>query len=136
MRIGLYQMSQETDSFNPVLTTLSDFADYGLYEGAEMLEKQRGSGTVGGYIAAVEASGLTSRPCPSRAGWRSPAGASPRKRWATSRTCCGPGWRPRSPWMGSRCSCMAPAPRRGLDDVEGHPSQSPARSSARTCPSS
>src|SRR6188472_1085699 len=64
VRLALVQMSQETNSFDPVLTTLSDFADYGLYEGVEMLEKQRGSGTVGGYIAAVEASGLAIQTLP------------------------------------------------------------------------
>ncbi len=58
MRIALVQMSHESNSFNPVLTTLEDFAAYGLYEGSETLERLRGTGTVGGYLATVEASGL------------------------------------------------------------------------------
>lgn len=58
MRLALVQMSQETDTFNPSPTTLDDFASYGLYDADEMLTKQRDSGTVGGYIAAVEASGV------------------------------------------------------------------------------
>ena len=57
MRIGLYQMSQETDTFNPLLTTMEDFAAFGLETGPEMLERHRGPSTIGGYLAAVEASG-------------------------------------------------------------------------------
>jgi microcystin degradation protein MlrC len=57
MRIGLYQMSQETDTFNPLPTTMDDFAAFGLETGAQMLERHRGPSTIGGYLAAVEASG-------------------------------------------------------------------------------
>jgi len=33
VRIGLVEMTQETDTFNPLPTTMADFASFGLYEG-------------------------------------------------------------------------------------------------------
>jgi microcystin degradation protein MlrC len=61
MRIGLIEISQETDTFNPLPTTLEDFATFGLYDGADMLRDGRGigiaGGAVGGYLATVAASG-------------------------------------------------------------------------------
>jgi microcystin degradation protein MlrC len=56
MRLALIQMSQETDTFNPMLTTLEDFAAFGLERGGDVLERHRGPGTIGGFIGAVEAS--------------------------------------------------------------------------------
>lgn len=58
MRIALIHVSQETDTFNPVPTTLRDYASFGIYEGAEIVEKLRGFGEVGGYLKVVEESGL------------------------------------------------------------------------------
>jgi microcystin degradation protein MlrC len=37
MRIALAEVSQETCSFSPVLTTVDTFRHYGLYEGEEIL---------------------------------------------------------------------------------------------------
>jgi microcystin degradation protein MlrC len=56
MRIGLIQITQETSSFNPTLTTLADFESYGIYEGPEILERLETSGPVGGYLDAVRRS--------------------------------------------------------------------------------
>lgn len=53
MRIGLIQITQETSSFNPTLTTLADFESFGIYEGVEMLERLHASGPVGGYLDAI-----------------------------------------------------------------------------------
>ena len=52
MRIALIQISQETDTFNPLPTTLEDFAAFGLYDGPEML-RRRGQGVTGGRSAAT-----------------------------------------------------------------------------------
>ena len=57
MRLALIHIAQETNDFNPIPTTLKDYEAYGVFEGPEILEKQRGVGQPGGYIAAVEASG-------------------------------------------------------------------------------
>lgn len=56
MRIGLIQITQETSSFNPTLTTLADFESFGIYEGDEMLERLESSGPVGGYLDAIAGS--------------------------------------------------------------------------------
>ena len=48
MRIGLVQVTQETSSFNPTLTTLADFESFGIYEGDEILERLPSAGLVGG----------------------------------------------------------------------------------------
>ena len=58
MRIGLIQIMQETSSFNPTLTTLADFESFGIYEGDEIIERLRSAGPVGGYVAAIEQSGV------------------------------------------------------------------------------
>lgn len=58
MRIGLVQITQETSSFNPTLTTLADFESFGIYEGDEILERLRSAGPIGGYVAGIETSGV------------------------------------------------------------------------------
>ncbi|KAB0268625.1 M81 family metallopeptidase [Microvirga brassicacearum] len=58
MRIAVIHVSQETNDFNPVLTTLRDYEAFGIFEGEEILTKLRGYGQIGGHLAAVEESGL------------------------------------------------------------------------------
>jgi len=48
---------QETDTFNPVPTTLQDFENFGLLEGAQILANVEPNGPVSGYLEAVAASG-------------------------------------------------------------------------------
>jgi microcystin degradation protein MlrC len=56
MRIALACLWQESNSFNPTLTTLRDFETFGLYRGKEMLDALEGANEVGGVIdAAAEA---------------------------------------------------------------------------------
>ena len=57
MRIGLIQVTQETSSFNPTLTTLADFESFGIYEGDEILVRQETAGLVGGYLEGIRQSG-------------------------------------------------------------------------------
>jgi microcystin degradation protein MlrC len=57
-RIATIHIGQETDDFNPVLTTLGDIASFGIHEGREILERMRGIGQVGGCVDAVAAAGL------------------------------------------------------------------------------
>ncbi len=56
MRLAVIHVGQETNDFNPVLTSLRDFQSFGIYEGEEMFAKLRGLGQVGGHLAAVDAS--------------------------------------------------------------------------------
>ena len=64
MRIAIARVSQETDSFSSVETTLEDFRQYGLYEGEELLQKARGVGPVGGFLAAAEEEAIDLVPLP------------------------------------------------------------------------
>lgn len=58
MRIGLIQITQETSSFNPTLTSLVDFESFGIFEGTEIVERLRSAGPVGGYLAGIEQAGV------------------------------------------------------------------------------
>ncbi len=58
MRIGLIHVAQETNDFNPQLTTLRDYRSFGLHLGQEVIDKAGGVGQVGGHLAAVAESGL------------------------------------------------------------------------------
>ena len=74
MRLALFQMGQETDTFNPSPTTLEDFERFGIYEGQEILDNLRGNGTVGGFINAIEASGADIEIVPLSRGWAGAGG--------------------------------------------------------------
>ena len=56
VRIALIHMMQETDTFNPVPTTLADFENVALLEGDEVLTRVDSNGPVAGYLEAVGAS--------------------------------------------------------------------------------
>ncbi|MBX3031681.1 MAG: M81 family metallopeptidase [Chloroflexi bacterium] len=53
MRLAVIGMAQETDTFNPQLTTLDDFRAYGLYEGQQMLEDRHLDARTRGFLTAV-----------------------------------------------------------------------------------
>ena len=74
MRLALIHVGQETNDFNPVPTTLRDFRSFGLFEGAEMVEKGRGIGQVGGYLEAVERSGRAVETVPILRAWAGAGG--------------------------------------------------------------
>ncbi len=74
MRLAVIHVGQETCDFNPVPTTLRDFRSFGLFEGLEVLERSAGIGQVGGYIAAVEASGRRVESVPIIRAWAGAGG--------------------------------------------------------------
>ena len=57
MRIALIHISQETNDFNPQLTTLADFKAFGLYEGEEIVRLGT-IGQIGGHFEAIKRSGV------------------------------------------------------------------------------
>ncbi|MHB2165580.1 M81 family metallopeptidase [Alsobacter sp. R-9] len=57
MRIGLIHVAQETNDFNPQLTTLRDYQSFGLHLGQEVIDKSGGLGQVGGHLAAIAEAG-------------------------------------------------------------------------------
>ncbi len=58
MRIAIIHIGQETNDFNPSLTTLDDFAAFGIYQGGEIPQRMEGRGPVGGCVDAVRKAGL------------------------------------------------------------------------------
>lgn len=52
-RIALIHVMQETDTFNPVPTTLADFENIALLEGDEVLTRFDANGPIAGYLEAV-----------------------------------------------------------------------------------
>ena len=54
MRIAIAEIAQETDTFSPMSADLSDFETYGLFFGAEILQRMRGVGPLGGMLEVVE----------------------------------------------------------------------------------
>ena len=58
MRLALIHISQETNDFNPVPTTVRDYEAFGILEGQDIIETLHDVGQVGGHVAAVNESGL------------------------------------------------------------------------------
>ena len=58
MRIALIHIAQETNDFNPVLTTLADYHSFGIHEGQDIVDKLRAFGQIGGHFKVVDESGL------------------------------------------------------------------------------
>lgn len=58
LRIAIIHVEQETNDFNPVLTTMTDYEAFGIYQGADIVAKLRGLGQVGGFIKVAEESCL------------------------------------------------------------------------------
>jgi len=74
MRLALIHVGQETNDFNPLPTTMRDFEAFGLYDGAEILDRLGQVGQVGGYLAAVAASGRAIETVPITRGWATAGG--------------------------------------------------------------
>jgi microcystin degradation protein MlrC len=74
MRLALIHVGQETNDFNPVPTTLRDFEAFGIHEGEAILARLGAVGQVGGYLAAVAASGRTVETIPIIRGWATAGG--------------------------------------------------------------
>lgn len=69
MRVALIHVGQETNDFNPLPTTLRDYASFGIHEGQEMVRRFRHLGQIGGYLDAVAASGRPVETVPIIRGW-------------------------------------------------------------------
>ncbi|MBM3526199.1 MAG: M81 family metallopeptidase, partial [Alphaproteobacteria bacterium] len=69
MRLALIAVGQETNDFNPVPTSMRDYAAFGIYEGEEILRKLGDFGQVAGYLQAVQGSGRRVETIPIVRGW-------------------------------------------------------------------
>lgn len=54
MRIAVAEVAQETDSFSPLRAGLAEFESFGLYYGADTIDRMRGAGPLGGLLEVVE----------------------------------------------------------------------------------
>jgi len=54
MRIGVAQVSQESNTFNPLPTTRQNFISFGYQRGRELIEQLRETSEVGGFIQSLE----------------------------------------------------------------------------------
>ena len=75
MRIAIAAISQESDTFSPLLSGLEDFKSWGLYDADHMFEALRGVGTIGAFLEALEADRADVIPVPIIAGRAPPGGA-------------------------------------------------------------
>jgi len=64
VRIAIAHVAQESCSFTPARTSIDSFRRYGLYEGAEILDKLRGIGPIGGFLAEGEEQQIAYTPLP------------------------------------------------------------------------
>jgi microcystin degradation protein MlrC len=55
MRIGILQLWQETNTFNPLPTTRRDFEAFGVLRGAELIEQLAETNEPGGFIQSLRA---------------------------------------------------------------------------------
>lgn len=69
MRIALIHVGQETNDFNPLPTSLRDYASFGICEGEDVLLRFHGLGQIGGYYDVVEKSGHAIETVPIIRGW-------------------------------------------------------------------
>ncbi|HEX5103012.1 MAG TPA: M81 family metallopeptidase [Pirellulaceae bacterium] len=55
MRIGIGQLWQETNTFNPLPTTRRDFEEFGVLRGSELIEQLANTNEPGGFIQSLRA---------------------------------------------------------------------------------
>ena len=55
MRIAIGQLWQESNTLNPLPTTLAEFEAFGIYQGAELIERFADTNELGGFIQSLRA---------------------------------------------------------------------------------
>jgi microcystin degradation protein MlrC len=53
MRIAVGQLCQESNTFNPLPTTRTDFEQFGIFRGPELIERMADTNELGGFIQAL-----------------------------------------------------------------------------------
>jgi microcystin degradation protein MlrC len=119
LRIGVIHVSQETNDFNPVPTTLRDYESFGLFEGPEMFEKLRGVGQIGGYLKAVEESGLAIESVPIIRGFAVAGGRISAEAFRFFADRIRAGLEAAGPLDGLALQLHGACAAEGIDDVEG-----------------
>lgn len=119
MRVAVIHIGQETDTFNPRHTTWADFESFGVYRGAEIFERLRGLGQVGGYMAAAEDRGADVESIPIVRGWAGAGGRIDRHSHDTFLDLIRQGLETAGPIDGVAMQLHGACSADGEDDVEG-----------------
>ena len=119
MRIGLIHISQETNDFNPIPTTLEDFRAFGIYEGEAILRELRHVGQVGGYLETVANSPLPIETIPILSTWSCAGGRIAQEALDFFKQKIRTGLKAAGPLDGLHLQLHGACAADGIDDVEG-----------------
>lgn len=119
MRIALIHIGQETNDFNPLATTLRDYASFGIFEGQEILDKLRGLGQVGGHLQAIADSGVQVEHVPIIRAWAAAGGRLDRQTYDFFDRKIRDGLRAAGAIDGLALHLHGACSADGIDDVEG-----------------
>ncbi|MDP6057292.1 MAG: M81 family metallopeptidase, partial [Pirellulaceae bacterium] len=120
MRIAVAEIAQETDSFSPMTAGIKDFESYGLFFGAEILDRMQGVGPIGGLLDVVAEQDVTVELFPIVRAWAAAGGTLTAKtlRFLTRRLVAG--MKEARPLDAVFLSLHGAASAESDDDVEGH----------------
>ncbi|MCU4182438.1 M81 family metallopeptidase [Bosea sp. BH3] len=119
MRLALIHIVQETNDFNPVLTTLADFEAFGLVEGEEIASQFGEIGQIGGHYAAVRESGLAIETVPIIRAWSVAGGRISREAFDFFQAKIRAGLETAGPIDALVLHLHGACAAEGIDDVEG-----------------
>ncbi|WP_449257480.1 M81 family metallopeptidase [Bosea sp. (in: a-proteobacteria)] len=123
MRLALIHIVQETNDFNPQLTTLADFEAFGIYEGGEIARHFGEIGQIGGHYAAVRESGLDIETIPIIRAWAVAGGRISREAFDFFQAKIRAGLETVGPIDGLVLHLHGACAAEGVDDVEGEQAQ-------------
>lgn len=119
MRIAIAEVGQETDSFSPLVTEVRDFEAFGLFQGAEILERMVGVGPLGGLLEVAARQSPPPELIPLIRGWAGAGGALTDDTLAFFRDRLVEGLRQALPLDAVFLALHGAAASRSEDDVEG-----------------
>ena len=120
MRIAIAAVSQESDTFSPIFTTLEDFESWDLFDADEMFDALRGVGTIGAFLETLEADSNDVVPLPVVAGRAPPGGPLSAEVVEYFEARFTEGLKSARPFDGVLLSLHGACASARIDDVEGH----------------
>ena len=119
MRIALIHVAQETNDFNPVLTTLDDYRAFGIEEGDQIAGDKRGTSQIDGYFDASEESPYPVETVPIIRAWAVAGGRISREAFDYFQDKIRVGLETAGPIDGLALQLHGACATEGIDDVEG-----------------
>jgi len=120
LRIAIAAVSQESDTFSPIFTTLEDFESWDLFDADEMFDALRGVGTIGAFLETLEADSNDVVPLPVVAGRAPPGGPLSAEVVEYFEARFTEGLKSARPFDGVLLSLHGACASERIDDVEGH----------------